>query len=78
VEYKNPVLTSQETYYVSATDPAGYFYVRFDVFTAVSMMYAVFWDVKAHFVPHRKHATSPYIAQPVNAIKDLTFSRRCL
>jgi hypothetical protein len=25
--------------------PAGYFYVRFEVFTAVTMKNAVFWDI---------------------------------
>jgi hypothetical protein len=36
--------------------------VRFEVFTAVTMKNAVFWDVKTQFVPHRKHyysATEP-------------------
>jgi hypothetical protein len=29
-------------------------YVRFEVFTAVTMKNAVFWDIKTQFVPHRK------------------------
>jgi hypothetical protein len=33
--------------------------VRFEVFTAVIMKNAIFWDIKAQFVPHRKHITSP-------------------
>jgi hypothetical protein len=32
---------------------------RFEVFTAVTMMTAVLWDVKAQFVLHRKHIMSP-------------------
>jgi hypothetical protein len=34
----------------------------YDVFTAVAMKNAVFWDIKTQFVPHRKHhvcATEP-------------------
>jgi hypothetical protein len=34
-------------------------YVRFEVFTAVTMKNAVSWDIKTQFVPHRKHITSP-------------------
>jgi hypothetical protein len=33
--------------------------VRFEVFTAVTMKNALFWDIKTQFVPHRKHITSP-------------------
>jgi hypothetical protein len=33
--------------------------VRFEVFTAVTMKNAVFWDIKTQFVPHRRHITSP-------------------
>jgi hypothetical protein len=39
--------------------PAGYCYVRFEVFAAATMKNAVFWDMKTHFVPYRKHITSP-------------------
>jgi hypothetical protein len=39
--------------------PAGNCYVRFVVFTAVTMKNVVFWDIKTQFVPHRKHITSP-------------------
>jgi hypothetical protein len=35
------------------------FIVRFEVFTAVTMKNAVFWDIKTQFVPHRRHITSP-------------------
>jgi hypothetical protein len=39
--------------------PAGECYVRFYVFTAVTMKNAVFWDIKPQFVLHRRHITSP-------------------
>jgi hypothetical protein len=32
---------------------------RFEVFTAVTMKNAVFWDIKTQIVPHRRHITSP-------------------
>jgi hypothetical protein len=38
---------------------AGYCYVRFEVFTAVTMKNAVFWDIKTQFLLHRRHITSP-------------------
>jgi hypothetical protein len=34
-------------------------YVRFDVFTVMSMKNVVFWDIKPQFVLHRRHITSP-------------------
>jgi hypothetical protein len=34
-------------------------YVRFEVFTAVTMKNVVFWDIKPQFVLHRRHITSP-------------------
>jgi hypothetical protein len=34
-------------------------YVRFEVFTAVTMKNGVFWDMKTQFVLHRRHITSP-------------------
>jgi hypothetical protein len=39
--------------------PAGKCYVRFEIFTAVTMKNVVFWDIKNQFVPHRKYITSP-------------------
>jgi hypothetical protein len=33
--------------------------VRFEVFKAVTMKNAVFWDIKSQFVLHRRHITSP-------------------
>jgi hypothetical protein len=38
--------------------PAKQFYVRFEVFTAVTMKSIVFWDIKTQFVPHRRHYIS--------------------
>jgi hypothetical protein len=40
-------------------NPAGKCYVRFEVFTVMTMKNTVFWDIRSHFVPHRKHITSP-------------------
>jgi hypothetical protein len=34
-------------------------YVRFEVFTAVTMKNVLFWDIKTQFIPHRKHMISP-------------------
>jgi hypothetical protein len=31
---------------------------RFEVFTAVTMENAVFWDIKPQFLPHWRHITS--------------------
>jgi hypothetical protein len=39
--------------------PASYCYVRFEIFTAVTMKNGVFWDIKPQFVLHRRHITSP-------------------
>jgi hypothetical protein len=33
--------------------------VVFEVFTAVTTKNAVFWDIKAQFLPHRRHITFP-------------------
>jgi hypothetical protein len=29
--------------------------VRFEVFAAVTMKIAIFWDIRSQFLPHRKH-----------------------
>jgi hypothetical protein len=39
-------------------NPASYCYVRFEVFTAVTMKDVVFWDIRNQFVSHRRHITS--------------------
>jgi hypothetical protein len=44
--------------------PATECYVRFEVFTAVTVKNAVLWYIKTQFVPHRKHITSRYRGQP--------------
>jgi hypothetical protein len=33
--------------------------IRFEVFTAVTVKYIVFRDIKPQFVLHRRHITSP-------------------
>jgi hypothetical protein len=38
--------------------PAGECYVRFEVFTAVTMKNDIFWDIKIQFVLHWRHITS--------------------
>jgi hypothetical protein len=35
--------------------PVSYYYVRFEVFTAVTMKNVVFWDMNTQFVLHRGH-----------------------
>jgi hypothetical protein len=35
--------------------PASYCYVRFEVFTSVTMKNVVFWGIEIEFVPHRRH-----------------------
>jgi hypothetical protein len=40
---------------------------RFEIFTAVTMKYAVLWDIKSQFVPHRTRIRSPLQIHPVNA-----------
>jgi hypothetical protein len=39
--------------------PAGKSYVRFEVFTAVTVKNAIFWDIETQFVRHRRHITFP-------------------
>jgi hypothetical protein len=38
--------------------PACKYYVRFEVFTAVTVKNAVFWDIIAQFIPQGKLITS--------------------
>jgi hypothetical protein len=33
------------------------YYLRFEVFTTVTMKNVVFWDIKTQFVPHRRHTS---------------------
>jgi hypothetical protein len=42
--------------------------VRFEVLTAVTMKNAVFWDIRAQFVPHRGPLHLRYKAQQVSAM----------
>jgi hypothetical protein len=39
--------------------PVSECYVRFEVFTAVTMKNVVFGDIKTQFVLHRRHIKSP-------------------
>jgi hypothetical protein len=41
-----------------ATEPGRLMHVRFEIFMAVTMKNSVFWDIKSHFVLHRKNFTS--------------------
>jgi hypothetical protein len=41
--YKNPVRASQETHYVSATEPSRLI-VRYEIFAGVTMKNDVLWD----------------------------------
>jgi hypothetical protein len=66
--YKNPVRTSQETHYFSDTETSRLMLCKIWGFTAVTMKNAVFWDIKTHFVPHRRHITSSLQSQPVNVM----------
>jgi hypothetical protein len=52
--YKNPVVTSKETHYVSATEPSRLMLCKIWIFTAVTMKNAVFWDIKNPVRPHSK------------------------
>jgi hypothetical protein len=42
--------------------------IGFEVYTAVTMKNAVFWDIKTQFVLQRRHITFRYTVQPVNAM----------
>jgi hypothetical protein len=57
--YKNPVHTSQETHYVSATEPSQLMLCKICGFHGVTMKNAVIWDIKTLFVLHRRPITSP-------------------
>jgi hypothetical protein len=63
--YENPVRTSQETCYVSATESSRLCYERFGGFMAVTMKDVIFWDIKTRFVLHRRHITFP-LQSPAN------------
>jgi hypothetical protein len=42
--------------------------VGFEVFKAVTVNNAVFWDINTQFIPHRNTFRLRYRAQPVNAM----------
>jgi hypothetical protein len=43
-------------------------YIRFVVFTAVTMKNAVFWDIKTQFILHRRQLPLRYRVRPINAM----------
>jgi hypothetical protein len=45
--------------YCIITDDAKFLDVRFEVFTAVTIKNAVFWDIKTQFVTYKRHVMSP-------------------
>jgi hypothetical protein len=61
--YKNLVRISQETHYVSATYQSRLCYVRFEVFTAVTMKNAVFLDVMPRGSRKNRHLGGSYRLQ---------------
>jgi hypothetical protein len=56
--------------------PAGQYYVRFEVFTAVAVENGVFWDKNPSSYFTGDTLRLRYRAQPVYAMSDLRFSRR--
>jgi hypothetical protein len=46
----------------SLQSPASYCYVRFEVFTAVTMKNSVFCNIRTQFVPHRRHIMSALLS----------------
>jgi hypothetical protein len=49
--------------------PDAEFHVRFEVFMAVTMTFADFWDIRTQFVPHRKHYVSATEPSPLSPCK---------
>jgi hypothetical protein len=47
------------SYLVKINKHSGGNYVRFELFTAVTMKNVVFWDINTQFVPYRRHITPP-------------------
>jgi hypothetical protein len=50
-----PISNRISSEHVALQDPS---YVRFEVFTAVTMKHAVVWDTKTQFVLHKEPITS--------------------
>jgi hypothetical protein len=65
LEYKTPVRTSQETHYVSVTDPSWLLLCKIWGFHGGDYE-DVFWDIEPRFIPHRRHINLRYKAQFVN------------
>jgi hypothetical protein len=58
LEYKNPVLTSQETHYVSAAELSRLMLCKIWGFHGSDYEEFRLLEDKKQFVPHRKHITS--------------------
>jgi hypothetical protein len=56
--YTNPVRTAQETHYFSATEPSQLKLCKIWDFTAMTMKNVLCWDIRIHFILHRRHITS--------------------
>jgi hypothetical protein len=52
-DIKPPVRTSQETSRLRYRVQPVNAMLKFEIFTAVTMKNAVFWDIKTQFIPHR-------------------------
>jgi hypothetical protein len=59
VRYKPKFVPHSKHFTSPPHSPAGYCYVRLEVFMAATVKNAVFWDRKTHFIPHRRHITFP-------------------
>jgi hypothetical protein len=66
--YKNPVRTSQESHYISATEPSRLIVCKISGIHGVTMKNAVSRNIKTYFIPHRIKLRLRYIAQPVNTM----------
>jgi hypothetical protein len=65
---QNQVSTSQETHYVSATEPNQIMLLRFEVFTARTMKNAAFWNKEPSSYFTGDTLRLGYRVQPVNAM----------
>jgi hypothetical protein len=71
--YKNPVRTSQETNYVSATKTSLLTLCQIWGFQGGAMRNVVFWDIRTQFVPHRKNYVSATKPRRLMLCKNLGF-----
>jgi hypothetical protein len=75
--HKSPALTQQATPYFSATE-SSQLTLSIELFKAVIMKNVVFWDKKPSLYLTENTLLIRYIAQPVNTMSGLKFSRRRL